>query len=182
MSRARLVTMRSPSGRLSAPIGRGPGAPAAQRGVVSTRWPKAIIRLSVWNSSAQVVSVISRWPGRWAGSTPPRGLFGSGSITQTSANVDDQLVGVGVEPVGVGLVAGLDDDLVAGPQLGHVAQRLAVRDPVRGDRVVADLPGVGGALEVAEALGEHALGDARLHRHDVVLAEPRDPDQRLGRP
>jgi hypothetical protein len=51
-------------------------------GSVRSRTPKAIIRLSVWNSSAHVVSVMRRSPGRWGGSTPPLGLCGSGVVTQ----------------------------------------------------------------------------------------------------
>ena len=155
--------------------------PAPYLGVALTRWPKAIIRLSVWNSSEQVVSVISRWPGRCAGCGPPlSGFFGTGVEDPHPGERDDQRVRVGVEPVGVGVGDGLHDHPVAGSQLGHPAQRLAVGDPVGGERVVADLARVGGAGEVAVAAGEHVGRGALQHRHDVLLAELRDPDQRRG--
>ena len=47
-------------------------------GRLLTRCPKAIIRSSVWKISEQVVSVISRCPGRCAGCGPPSGFSAAG--------------------------------------------------------------------------------------------------------
>ena len=68
-------------------------------------------------------------------------------------------------------VDGLHDHLVARPQLGHPAQRLAVGDPVRGQRVVADLPGSADFVKCPKPSSQH-----------VGRQSPRAPGRRTSLP
>jgi hypothetical protein len=81
----------------------------------------------------------------------------------------------------VDLVGGLDDDLVAGVEVRHVPQRLAVGDPVAGEHEVPRLARTGGPREVPEAAREHVVRRPLQQRHLVVVPELRDQhDRRRG--
>ena len=148
--------------------------------MVLTRCPNAIIRSSVWKISEQVVSVISRWPRSCRLRPTGLGVLRQRVEHPDVGERDDQVLGVRVEPVDVRGIHGLHDDLVARPQLRHPAQRLAVGDPVRGERVVADAPRVGRVGKVPEATGQIFGGDPLENRYDVGPAEPGDTDESGG--
>ena len=110
----------------------------------------------------------------------PVGVLGLGREHPAGGERDAQVVAPGVEHVGVDRLARLHDDLVAGEEVGQVAQRLAVGHPVPGEREVALLPGRRAAGEVAEARGQRVVVDALEQRDGVVVTEGGHPHDGVG--
>ena len=89
---------------------------------------------------------------------------------------------VRLHPVGEPLRRGGHDDGVPVLQVGDEVERLAVGDPVPGDREVADLPGQRGVGVVADALLQLRGAGALYDGDGVVGAEARDVHDREGVP